>query len=39
MPVNESTALHQVTVGWEDIYLQNKNVKKTKHFNSNMFIN
>ena len=28
MPKSESTALDQVIVGWEGIYLQNKKVKK-----------
>ena len=38
IPFSDSTALDQITVGWEeDIYLQNKKVKKTKHFTNNMF--
>ena len=36
MPIGESTALDQVIVDWKDIYLQNKKVKKTKHFINNM---
>ena len=36
MPISESTALDYEIVGWEDIELQNKTVKKAKHFNNNM---
>ena len=36
MPINESTALDQVIVGWEDIFTKTKRLKKTKHVNNNM---
>ena len=36
MPISESTGLDYEIVGWEDIELQNKTVKKAKHFNNNM---
>ena len=36
MPISKSSAPDQVTVNWEDIYLQNKKVKKTKRFNNNI---
>ena len=28
MPINESTALDQVIVGWEDIFTKQKGLKK-----------
>ena len=36
MPISDSTALDYEIVGWEDIELQNKTVKKAKRFNNNM---
>ena len=36
MPVSESTALDQVTVGWEDIYLKTKLLKETKHLKNSL---
>ena len=36
---NESTDLDQAIVGWEDIYLQNKKVKKLNILITKCFVN